>query len=61
MENNEIKDQLVKIAESLDTIAESIEKEAQQAEPTTKRDFGFGKVGSSPVKDIDPLTSFLLS
>ncbi len=57
----EIKEQLEKIASSLEEIAESIEKQAEESKETKPRDFGFGKVGSTPDSGADPLTKFLLS
>lgn len=63
MENNEIQEQLVKIATSLEGIADSLEKEAevQAVDNKPTKDFGFGKIGSTPSSGADPLTSFLLS
>ena len=62
---NHISESLIKLASSIDTLAESIEKEpahAQQVKTAgAKRDFGFGSVDDTPDRGSDPLMSFLLS
>lgn len=62
MVNNEVAEMLNKIASGLDKIAEDLEKEASETkEEPTKKDFSFGKLGSTPNSNADPLTSFIFS
>lgn len=62
---NHISESLMKLASSIDTLAESIEKEpahTQQVKTAgTNRDFGFGSVDDTPDQGSDPLMAFLLS
>jgi hypothetical protein len=62
---NHISESLMKLASSIDSLAESIEKEPtynpQIKTAGTKRDFGFGSVDDTPDRGADPLMAFLLS
>lgn len=63
---NHITDSLTKLAESLEALADSIEKDAEIAATSMEkkasfsRDFGFGRVTETPDKG-DPLLNFILS
>ena len=61
-----INDSLIKLAESIEALADSIEKDAasapvaMQKEASLRRDFSFGRVTETPDKG-DPLLNFILS
>lgn len=60
-----INETLIKLASSIEALAESIEKDAVEAptlqkQASVQRDFGFGKVSETPDKG-DPLLNFILS
>ena len=61
--DNQISETLIKLAQSMEKLAESIEKDSAH-EPHMKvasaRDFGFGGVSELPDRG-DPLLSFILS
>jgi len=62
MENSkDISQQLIKVAESLDKIAQSLEEEQSKETENSKKDFGFGKVGSNTASKEDPLLNFIFS
>lgn len=63
--DTQIRDTLMKLASSIETLANSIEKDAEvsnsfQSKTASSRDFGFGGVSDIPDRD-DPFTSFILS
>ncbi len=63
---NHIAETLLKLASSIETLAETIEKDAEASQKHVKtasanRDFGFGGVSEVPDKGADPLLSFILS